>query len=128
MNSNSDNDSPPVSSVPSGLLEVIPPAVRPHAHNMITIPFDDLAQLVMDSSEKLRMERAMLRAVKMVEREWVKVWKSMSQAKEAKQRGERRSERGLERRKRKAQESDIGCARQKHMRSEWRSMESPGFM
>ena len=79
---NSNNEPPPpVSTIPSGLLGVIPPAVRPHAHNMITITFDYLAESVLDSSKKLRMERAMLRAVKMVDGEWRKVWESVRKEK-----------------------------------------------
>ena len=97
MPSTSDNDSPPpVSAIPPGILEVIPPAVHPHAHDMITIPFEEPAELAVNSSKKLRKKRAMLRAVTMVEREWLKVWESMREDREAKQRGERRSERAVE--------------------------------
>ena len=100
----------PVSAIPPGLLEVIPPAVRPHAHDMITIPFEELAELVLNSAKKLRTQRARRRAVNMVEREWVKVWESESEAREAKQKGEHRLERAgrmVERRKRKAQDDDV---------------------
>ena len=55
------------------------------------------------------MGRAMLRAAKMVDREWMKVWETVSKARQEKQRGERinkRVERMVERRKRMAQEEN----------------------
>ncbi|RPB25782.1 hypothetical protein L211DRAFT_56203 [Terfezia boudieri ATCC MYA-4762] len=107
---NSNSESPLVSTIPSGLLGVIPPTIRPHAHKMITITFDELAKLVLDSSAQLKKERAKLRAGKMVDREWLKVCKSMREASEAKKREERRSERAervVQRRKRKAQDDDV---------------------
>ncbi|KAF8432381.1 hypothetical protein BGX38DRAFT_1334041 [Terfezia claveryi] len=99
------NNNPPstISTIPPSLLELIPPMIRPHAHNTIAIPLDALAQLVIDAGEELREERAMSRAVKMVEREWAKVWEAVIKAREVKQRGKRKNERAerlVERRKR----------------------------
>ncbi|RPB23923.1 hypothetical protein L211DRAFT_229970 [Terfezia boudieri ATCC MYA-4762] len=73
------NNNPPP-TIPSSLLELIPPMIRPHAHNTIAIPLDNLAQLVIDASEQLREERAMSRAVTMVEWEWAKVWEAVIKA------------------------------------------------
>ncbi|KAF8432185.1 hypothetical protein BGX38DRAFT_1334091 [Terfezia claveryi] len=98
-----NNPPPTIPTVPSSLLELIPPMIRPHAHHTIAIPLDDPARLVIDASEELREERAMSRVVNMVEREWAKVWEAVIKAREIKQRGERKNERVerlVERRKR----------------------------
>ena len=106
----SDSNSPPVSAISSGLLELIPPGVRPHAHDIIIIPFDELAEFVLDSTKKLRPLRATRRGANIVDREWVKVWDSEWEAREVKQREEcqlERAERVVERRKRKSQYNDV---------------------
>ncbi|KAF8432396.1 hypothetical protein BGX38DRAFT_258740 [Terfezia claveryi] len=103
------NNNPPP-TIPSSLLELIPPIIRPHAYNTIAIPLDNLVQLVIDASEELLEERAMSRAVNMVEWEWAKLWEAVIKAREGEQRGKRKNERAerlVERRKRQVHDRDV---------------------
>jgi len=107
--------SPPLSSIPSSLLSLIPPTMRPHAHETITIQLGVLATLITMSGLQLREDRAVSRAGAIVERDWAKVWERRGKETEANQREERinkRAERLVDRRKRKAQDGEVSAGMQ----------------